>query len=111
MSLFIYICLAIMLLLLYLIGCKLLTEDTMQFGELDVTAKNTVEVPLRKRPEKSLVEFIGDVCWVPCNPQGFDQLAWRLVSRKVGVFGKRKWFLEISWEVTGVRKIYWEVSF
>ena len=114
MWLFIILISLLLALLAYITACILINlEDTMQSGELIVVGENEVEIELHKgrRPDKTLVEFIDEPCWVPCNPETSDLLEWRVIVKKKNFLHKKKYFLVISWRVTGMRHIKFEVSF
>lgn len=75
-------------------------------GELIVIGKNSIEIFLVKRPRRAKVDFKDECKIVPCDPQQFDALEFRLFEKKRG-----KHFLEIKWDVSGSREVKWEVEF
>lgn len=82
-------------------------DNTMQSGELIVTGKEEVEIPLRNFPSYVKVTFKDHCIVVPCNPQNFDELEWEVIKH----CHKDHYKLHIKWNVTGVREIVWTVYF
>ena len=72
-------------------------------GELTVTGTDQAIYELPERPDFVEVNF-ADECTTPCDPGCDDTLSWDVKKEK-----KHKWLLIISWKVSGVRKIVWEV--
>lgn len=80
----------------------------MQSGELFVTGKDEAKVALSGFPSKVKVFFVGEPTIIPCNPHHRDRLDWE-VHRSHAHHGG--FTLIIKWEVTGVRKIEYEVYY
>lgn len=76
----------------------------MQSGELIVTGKDQVVIPLNGFPSQVVVDFKDECDVVPCNPHHNDQLEWE-VSHSNTI--PPQVILIINWDVTGVREIKW----
>lgn len=89
----------------------------MVSGEITVTGKNHIELELAGRPHHVEVFFKDDNVVVPCNPTHFDELEWFIREREDHEmhmhpkFRSRKFFLEISWNVSASREIVWHVKY
>jgi hypothetical protein len=81
----------------------------MQSGELIVTGKNNILIPLHRPafPSEVRVRFIDDGPEAaPCDPGNSDTLEFEVRPNSVGVF-----ILFISWSVSSVREIKWHVAY
>lgn len=98
--------------ILHYTDCGSLTShfqgNIMQSGELIVTSKDKANIELVSHPCLVRVRFEGDGCVIPCNPQHHDHLKWTLIPAH-GL--SQKYILQISWQVTNVRKIVWEAFY
>jgi hypothetical protein len=83
-------------------------ELAMQNGELVVSGKNSISIPLNGFPSEHGAKFI-DVCQiVPCNLQDVDYLECDVhTSNSV----KNGFVLVISWSVSGTREIEWHAYY
>jgi hypothetical protein len=80
----------------------------MQSGELVVTGKDKVYIPLHKFPSEVHAKFKHDSSVVPCNPHHADQLEYEIHVSNTVLSG---FVLLIKWNVTGVREVVWRVSY
>jgi hypothetical protein len=78
----------------------------MQSGELIVTGRDKIKIPLSGFPQKVSVHFVDEGLIIPCNPHHRDMVSYD-VHHAHDHHGK--FTLLISWEVTGVREIKWTV--
>jgi hypothetical protein len=76
----------------------------MQAGELIVTGKNSIHIPLDRLPAEIKVHFKDEVEPVPCNPHNVDYLEYEVHSSNHHHHG---FVLVIKWSVSGVREIVW----
>lgn len=95
----------------------------MQSGKLTVTGKGSTQILLLGRPHRVEVHFAGtDPVPVPCNPHHHhhDHLTHVVVPvdedqrhhhDPVHHHHDRQFYLFISWEVSGIREIYWLVIY
>lgn len=100
----------------------------MQTGILTVTGKGKTELSLRRRPRGILVWFKPVNDPVPCNHHHHhhhhgkrDFLSYKVThedDRRHRKFGRhhhhyheRKFFLNIKWNVDGIREIFWFVFY
>ncbi len=79
----------------------------MQSGELIVTGKDKVEIPLRKFPSHVTVEFKDNCLIIPCNPLHHEELTFEIVKHH----HHHHHTLVISWSVSNVREIVWNAYF
>lgn len=93
----------------------------MQSGQLTVSGKNSTRILLAGRPREVFVRFV-DVDPVPCDPHHHrhDHLQYEVEAvdedRKHHHdpghhHHDRQFYLIISWEVVGVREIFWFVHY
>jgi hypothetical protein len=80
----------------------------MQSGELVVTGKNSIRIPLERMPTEVKVHFKDEVEMVPCNPHDVDWLEYEIHLSNVHHTGR---VLFIKWSVSGVREIAWHASY
>ena len=75
-----------------------------QSGELVVSGKDKVHIPLDGYPRKVEAYFM-DVCEiVPCDPHHVDMLECDVHASNTHKSG---YVMVISWQVSGVREIKW----
>lgn len=80
----------------------------MQSGELIITGKNRISIPLNGFPSEVRAHFKDELEIVPCNPHQADTLEYEVhVSNTV----RGGFVLLITWNVTGVREIKWHVAY
>jgi len=77
----------------------------MQSGELIVTEKNNIHIPLDNAPAEVKVHFKDECEMVPCNPHDVDLLEFFVKNFN------DKFVLVIRWSVSGVREIKWQVFY
>jgi hypothetical protein len=80
----------------------------MQSGELIVTGKNSIHVPVNKFPSEVKCRFKDEFAAIPCNPDDADRLEYEII---VSTTTPTTFTLFINWKVTGVREIKWEVAY
>jgi hypothetical protein len=77
----------------------------MQSGELIVTGKDSIHIPLERLPAEVKVRFKDVYDIVPCNPHNVDTLEFEVHSTNTH---HHRFVLIIRWDVSGVREIVWE---
>jgi hypothetical protein len=77
----------------------------MQSGELIVTGKNSIHIPINKFPSEVKCRFKDEFATIPCNPDDADRLEYEVLVNNT------TFTLHIKWKVTGVREIKWEVAY
>jgi len=80
----------------------------MQSGELIVSGKNSLHIPLERVPAEVKCYFKDEFEVVPCNPHQVDELEYEVHTSNTLRSG---FVLIIKWNVSGVREINWQVSF
>lgn len=80
----------------------------MQSGELIVTGKDSIHIPLNHMPAEVKCRFKTDIEMVPCNPHHVDWLEATVHTSNTCHSGL---VLLIKWHVEGVREIVWEVLY
>lgn len=80
----------------------------MQSGELIVTGRNLIHIPLDRMPSEVHCHFKDDAEMVPCNPHEVDWLEYAVHTNNTVRSGL---VLIIKWGVSGVREIKWHVSY
>jgi hypothetical protein len=80
----------------------------MQSGELTVTGKNSIHIPLEHLPAEVKVYFKDDCEVVPCNPHHVDRLEYEVHTNNKH---HMHFMLIVKWDVSDVREIVWHVSF
>ncbi len=96
-----------LLLTTYLI---LTSEEIMQSGDLVVNGSGKTSILLTHHFHESKVRihFTGDQEHIPCNYEARDSFEWKIVENKKFKF-KKQYFLIISWKVSNMRNIRWEI--
>lgn len=80
----------------------------MQSGELIITGKSRIIIPLNGFPSEVRAHFKDELEMVPCNPHHADRLEYEVLVSNMHRGG---FALLIKWEVTGVREIKWHVAY
>ena len=80
----------------------------MQSGELVVTGKGEVRIPLHKLPSDVHAHFKHELEVAPCNPHHVDTLEYDVHISFTTLGG---FVLLISWSVSSVREVVWRVSY
>jgi len=80
----------------------------MQSGELTVTGKNSIQIPLEHIPTEVKVHFKDHFVMVPCNPQNADSLEYEVHTTNKH---HNHFVLIIKWNVSSVREVVWHVAF
>ena len=95
----------------------------MSSGEITVTGKGDVQIPLLGRPRHVEVHFVNDPAWIPCNHHHHhkhDKLNYFVDSvdedprhhhDPVHQHRDREYVLVIEWQVEGIREIHWHVTY
>ena len=95
-----------LLLTTYLI---LTSEEIMQSGDLVVNGSGKTSILLTHFHESKVrIHFTGDQEHIPCNYEARDSFEWKIVENKKFKF-KKQYFLIISWKVSNMRNIRWEI--
>ena len=79
-----------------------------QKGELVVTGKNSIRIPLDGFPKSIKVYFKNVSEIVPCNPNDVDFVECDIHTSNSTRSG---YILLIKWNVSGVREIVYEATF
>lgn len=80
----------------------------MQSGELIVTGKNFIHIPINRFPSEVICCFKDEFELVPCNPHDVDYLEYEVHASNTVRTG---FILLIKWSVSGAREIKWQVSY
>jgi hypothetical protein len=96
-------------------------NGTMQSsGEITVTGRGQTFITLKSHPRHINVRFEKEKEVIPCNPHHHDHLEWHLAYQDedrrhhhdpVHDHHDRQFLLDIEWQVSGVRTIYWSVLY
>ena len=82
----------------------------MQSGDLIVSGKNSIHIPIDHLPDEVRVFFKDEEDMIPCNPHA-DSLEYSVHTSEHEHKHHHKFVLIINWSVSGVREIGWHVSF
>jgi hypothetical protein len=81
----------------------------MQQGKMFVISANSITIPLDGFPGEVRVDFSDKQPEpIPCNPNDEDSLQFAVHASSTVASG---FVLIISWSVSGVREIKWEVDY
>lgn len=80
----------------------------MQSGEITVTGKGEVLIPLHKFPSEVHVAFKDELEVVPCNPHHVDMLEYDVHKSHTHHGG---FSLQIRWRVSGLREVVWRALY
>ena len=81
----------------------------MQSGELVVSGKDKIHIPLDGFPSKVDVDFVDECVIVPCDPHHHvDSLEFEVHVSNTHHHG---FVLVISWHVSGVREVKWTAAY
>lgn len=80
----------------------------MQSGELIVTGKDSIHIPLDRLPSEVKVHFKDEYELAPCNPHNADWLEYAVHS---SITSRSGYVLIIKWDVSGVREIKWHAAY
>lgn len=80
----------------------------MQSGELIVTGKGFLNIPLDRLPAETKAWFKDEESHVPCNPHT-DSLEYSV--HHSNTHHHHKFVLIIKWNVSGHREIRWEAFY
>jgi hypothetical protein len=83
-------------------------EIEMQKGELVVSGKNSLTIPLNAFPSETGARFLDPGVVIPCNPQDADYLECDVHTSNTVKGG---FVLVITWSVSGAREIEWHASY
>lgn len=80
----------------------------MQSGELIITGKSRITIPLNGFPSEVRAHFKDELEMAPCNPHHADLLEYEV---QISNANRSGFVLLIKWDVTGVREIKWHVAY
>lgn len=80
----------------------------MQQGELIITGKSRISIPLHGFPSEVRAHFKDELELNPCNPHHFDELEYEVQASNTVRGG---FILLITWNVSSVREIKWHVAY
>lgn len=80
----------------------------MRSGELIVTGKNSIKIPIERFPSEVRCYFKDEFEVLPCNAGDVDFLEYDVHTSNTHLTG---FILVIRWSVSGAREIKWQVSY
>ena len=80
----------------------------MQQGELFVSGKNSIRIPLEKFPSEVKCHFKHEAQIVPCNPGEVDYLEYEVHCSNTVRSG---YILLIKWKVSAVREVVYRIFY
>lgn len=98
------ILLSIVIFIILYIGMSTYHRD--QIGHITVSNHGSLEVHLKRHPDKVDIYFCDDSVEIPCNPANSDKIEWELKH-----LHSNKPILMIKWNVVGVREIEWIIKY
>ena len=79
----------------------------MQKGELVVSGKGHIDIPLRRKPESVHVHFLHSQNHIPCNTS-IDHLEYEVFHKRT--HNAHGYILIIRWNVSELRNVKWTVA-